>query len=224
MCARLTITSSKEEMNDYLTNYYNIDNSNIDDYIERYNAAPSQDILSIISDGVNYRAGFLKWGFIPEFSKDDKTMIINARSETIDIKPAFKVSFMTKRCIIPVDGYYEWKQEQNKKTPYRILMKDESIFALAGIYSKIQINEKKIFTFSIITTSANNLTKDIHDRMPVILDLENTKLWLDPKVKDPALLKSILLPFDETKMTYYEVSSKVNSPKNDDPSLIKIAV
>lgn len=220
MCGRFTITATKAEMDDYLRNYFSITNFNIDDYTPRYNASPTQNILSIISDGYNYRAGFLKWGFVPEYAKDMKFFSINSRAETIDEKPTFKKAFLTKRCIIPVDSFYEWKKKGTKKTPLRILMKDEKIFALAGIWNTTIINDTKIHTFSIVTSKANDLMANIHDRMPVILDHDKIPLWLDPTNRDPNLLKSLLVPYDDNKMTFYEVSSEVNSSRIDKPDLI----
>jgi putative SOS response-associated peptidase YedK len=223
MCGRVTISAPKEEISKYLYDYFSINDFDINSYNPRYNISPSQSVLSIISDGQHYRAGYLKWGFIPEYSKDDKTYIINARSETIDTKPTFKKAFLYKRSIIPVDGFYEWKKEHTSKTPMRIMMKDSSIFALACIWGTyIKEDNSKIHTFSIITTEANKLMQEIHDRMPVILNNDNIKLWLDPKNNDPKLLKSLLIPYDDTKMIAYPVSSEVNNPKNDYESLIKI--
>ena len=222
MCGRVTISAPREEISKYLYDYFSITEFDLNSYSPRYNITPSQDVLSIINDGENYRAGYLKWGFIPEYSKDSKSYIINTRSETIDTKPSFKNSLINKRCIIPVDGFYEWKKEQTKKTPMRITMKDNSIFALAGIWSTfIKDDASKIFTFSIITTTANKLINDIHDRMPVILNHENIKLWLNPNNKDPQLLKSLLHPYSDSTMITYEVSSEVNNPKNDYESLIE---
>lgn len=221
MCGRFTITVSKETMKNFLKDKFSITNFNIDDYIPRFNASPTQNILSIISDGTNYRAGFLKWGFIPDYAKDIKFFQINTRSETIDEKPIFKRAFLSRRCIIPADGFYEWIRGQNKKNPVRITLKDESIFALAGIWNTVIIDGKKIHTVSIVTTKANKLISHIHDRMPVILDYDKVKMWLDPKINDPKLLKELLNPYPDNKMTYYEVSDLVNNAKNDDPNLIK---
>ncbi|MFA7436055.1 MAG: SOS response-associated peptidase [Bacilli bacterium] len=221
MCGRVTITVPREEISKYLYDYFSINNFDIEMYSPRYNVAPSQNVLSIINDGQNYRAGFLKWGFIPEFSKDEKTILINARSETIDSKFSFKNSFIYKRCIIPVDGFYEWKREGTSKTPMRIHMQDKSIFALAGIWSTfIKPDNSKVFTFSIITCEANKLMQTIHDRMPVILDKDKIHFWLNPQNKDPNALKEILLPYDDKKMIAYKVSNEVNSPKNDYESLV----
>ena len=221
MCGRVTISAPREEISKYLYDYFSINDFEINSYKPSYNISPSQNVLSIINDGTNFRAGYIKWGFIPEFSKDEKTYMINTRSETIDLKPSFKKSFINKRCIIPVDGFYEWKKDQNNKTPMRIQMKDNSIFAIAGIWSMFtRDDDSKLFTFSIITTTANELMQDIHERMPVILNKDFQKIWLNPKNKDPKHLKSLLLPFDSNLMKAYAVSNEVNNPKNDYPSLI----
>lgn len=223
MCGRVTITVPREELSKYLYDYFSINDNDILDYNPSYNVAPSQNVLSIISDGSKYRVGHLKWGFVPEYTKDEKSFtMINTRSETIDTLPTFRNSFINKRCIIPVDSFYEWKKVQNSKQPVRIMMKDKSIFLLAGIWSTfIREDNSKLFTFSIVTTVANDLMKDIHNRMPVILNHEETKLWLDPRNKDINNLKKLLLPYDDNKMITYPVSSEVNSPKNNYESLIK---
>lgn len=219
MCGRVAISIPKEDLQNYLYDYFSIEEFNLNRYKPSYNIAPSQNVLAILNDGKQNRAGYLKWGYIPSYAKDEKTTIINTRSETITEKNAFKDSFFQRRMIIPVDSFYEWQKD---KTPVRIFLKDKSIFALAAIWNSFQKeNGEKIFTFSIITTNANNLIKDIHDRMPVIIPVDKIDNWLNPNNKDIDDLKSMLIPFSEDLMTYYQVSKDINSPKNDYPELIE---
>lgn len=222
MCGRYSISVSKPEMIEYLETNYNI--KVLDEFIElpRYNIAPSQGALSIISDGMKFRVGLLKWGFVPEFAKDDKKAIINARAETIDKLYSFKKSFFERRCLILADGFYEWERSTSTKTPYRFALRNKKVFAFAGLWS-VFVDEqgKKTYTCTIVTTKANELIKSVHDRMPVILDEDKARFWLDPKVKDSEALKSILVPYSAEDMELYQVSKKVNNVKFDDEECIK---
>lgn len=222
MCGRYSISVSKAEMLEYLEKHYNI--KVLDEKIDlpRFNVAPSQEVLSLISDGLKYRVGLLKWGFIPEYAKDEKKVIINAKSETVDTLPTFKKSFHERRCIIIADGFYEWERSTSTKTPYRFALKNKKIFAFAGLWSLFtRKNGEKVYTCTIITTVANDLIKSIHDRMPVILDEEQAKLWLNPLISDKQALKDILKPYDSKEIELYEVSAKVNNAKYDESDLIE---
>ncbi|XOS94503.1 SOS response-associated peptidase [Brevibacillus laterosporus] len=162
--------------------------------------------------------GKLKWGLIPSWSKDEKMAykMINAKAETIRKKPSFKNLFNRKRCIIPSDGFYEWMKIGNDKQPMRIMMKDEGVFSLAGLYDTwINSEGARINTCTIITTKPNTLMADIHDRMPVIIKREDESLWLNRDVQDGELLESLLLPFDEKQMKAYPVSKMVGNVIND---------
>lgn len=224
MCGRMTMSVEFTDLESYLTENYKISNIDNLNYKKRYNIAPSNDVLAIICDGIKNRIGYLKWGFIPEFSNDEKMNFINARSETVASKLSFKSSFIHKRCIIPINSFYEWQNKDNTKTPMRILMKDEGIFALAGLWSTyIKPDNSRVYTFTILTTKANNLISNIHERMPVIIPIEKVDLWLKPNNKDINSLNSLLLPFSEELMTYYPVSNEVNNPRNDYEDLIKKA-
>lgn len=192
--------------------------------LPRYNIAPSQQVLAIIHDGDKYRLGTMKWGLVPPFATDEKigSKMINAKAETIDEKPSFKNAFMSKRCLILADGFYEWDKYSNEKTPYRITVKGEHLMAFAGIWSRyVKPDGEKLFTCSIITTAANGMMKSIHDRMPVILDEITQKAWLQKDVASAHELKKLLIPFDENLMEKYVVSKEVNRPANDHPDIIK---
>lgn len=189
-----------------------------------FNAAPGQKIPAIIEDRGERRLGQLKWGLVPFWAKDEKIgyKMINAKSETIQEKPAFKNLFARKRCIIPADGFYEWKKVGKAKQPMRIMMKSGEPFAFAGLFDSWTSPEgEKVHTCTIITTQPNGVVSDIHDRMPVILREQDEHLWLDRDQFDADMLQSLLLPYDESKMRAYPVSAMVGSPKNDNAECIK---
>ncbi len=191
-------------------------------YKPRYNCAPSQDI-AVISNEKPYELSYYRWGLIPFWAKD-KTIgnkMINAKAETIDRKPSFKNSFRRKRCLVPADGFYEWKKVNSKeKIPYRITMKDGSPFAMAGVWDTWKDeNGEAINSFAIITTEPNELMKNIHTRMPVILKSGEERIWIEEP--NPEILKSLLRPIDSEFLTAFRVSKLVNSPSNDNPEVAK---
>jgi putative SOS response-associated peptidase YedK len=217
MCGRFSITINQEELKAHLSTNYNVANFSAVFKLPRFNIAPGQEIIAIINDGNNNRVGHLKWGFIPSFAKDEKIgfSMINAKSETIDEKISYRQSFEKRRCLILADSFYEWKRVGKAKTPMRIKKVDGKIFAMAGIWNTyIRPDGIKVHSCAIITTSANKLVADIHDRMPVILNQVDQKVWLN-HLSDPIALKALLKPYPEVEMEAYEVSSIVNNAAND---------
>ncbi|AWX56689.1 SOS response-associated peptidase [Brevibacillus brevis] len=190
----------------------------------RYNIAPGQFIPAIIADRGERRMGQLRWGLVPSWAADEKSSykMINARCETLNEKPAFKQLFARKRCILPADSFYEWMNAITGKQPMRIMMKTGEPFAFAGLYDTWMNQEgEKVHTCTIVTTKANELIENIHERMPVILKKEDEDLWLDREKYDRLQLQSLFTPYDSSEMMVYPVSTKVGSPKNDDPSCIQ---
>ena len=188
-------------------------------YKPNYNCAPSQK-LPVITNDQPHSLSYFRWGLIPFWAKDPKLGYrnINTRSEPISSTPSFKNAFKKRRCLIPANGFYEWRKDENK-TPFRIFFKNEKLFALAGIWETWKDAENKIInSFSIITTEPNSLSKDIHNRMPVILKPEDEQSWLSENNEE--LLKKLLVPFDPNKMAAYAISKEVNSPKNNKPGII----
>ncbi|BEV37473.1 SOS response-associated peptidase [Bacillus stercoris] len=223
MCGRFTLFSAFDDIIDQ----FDIDQFfPKDEYQRSYNIAPSQNILAIINDGSNNRLGKLRWGLIPPWAKDEKIgyKMINARAETITEKPAFKRPLVSKRCIIPADSFYEWKRFDSKtKIPLRIKLKSSALFAFAGLYEKWNTHQgDPLYTCTIITTEPNELMKDIHDRMPVILARDFEKEWLNPHNTNPEYLQSLLVPYEADDMEAYRVSSLVNSPKNNSSELLDV--
>lgn len=195
-----------------------------EEYEASFNIAPSQHVVAVVSDGNSNRLGRLQWGLIPPWAKEAKIgyKMINARAETAAEKPSYRNAFKKKRCLIVADLFYEWRKEENGKTPMLIRLKSGEPFAFAGLWESWKSPEGEVVhSCSVITTEANGLMKSIHDRMPVILSKEAEGIWLDPNVEDIELLQSLLKPFDAEEMEAYEVSDQVNSPKNNSPELIK---
>ncbi|KAA3436719.1 SOS response-associated peptidase [Rufibacter hautae] len=187
-----------------------------------YNAAPSQSLPVVTNEKPN-TVQFFSWGLLPFWAKDTKAVKrpINARAETITEKPSFRNLLKLKRCLVPADGFFEWKVTDHGKVPHRITMKDGDLFSFAGLWDEWldKSTGEIINTFSIITASANELVNPIHDRMPVILSPEAEELWLDGNESQQGFI-SLLQPFDADKMMAYPVSTLVNSATNNVPEVI----
>lgn len=222
MCGRFTLFA---EFGDILDRF-DIETAIAEElYNPNYNIAPSHSVLSVINDGSKNRLGYLRWGLIPPWSKDEKIgyKMINARAETLSEKPSYRNAFKKRRCLVIADSFYEWKRHDDKsKTPIRIKLKSNEIFGMAGLWESWKSPDgKTIYSCSVITTTPNEIVKDIHDRMPVILKPTDEKTWLDTSIDDTSYLKGLLKPLPEDLMEAYEVSSLVNSPKNNSPNLIQ---
>jgi len=165
----------------------------------------------------------MRWGLIPQWAKDDRLgyTMINARAETVAEKPAFRSAYRQRRCLIAVDGFYEWKREGKRRQPYYLTMKDKSIFAFAGIWERWQSPAAEaVESCAIITTEANSSICSIHDRMPVIIAPADYNLWIGP-VNDRDRLQQLLRPCPSSSLLIYPVSDMVNSPRNDSPGCIQ---
>jgi len=191
------------------------------DQIEiNYNLAPSQTTAAIVAkDSLRY-FGFFRWGLIPSWSREiGKFNLINVRSETILEKPTFKTGLARRRCLIPANGFYEWRQSD--KTPFFIHAAEADFIYLAGIYdSWTDPDGSYIPSCAIITTDANHLMSPLHHRMPVILSGDLIDAWLNPQNTDPKLLSEILRPCADDYLKYYEVSREVNSVSHNSPSCL----
>lgn len=216
MCGRYSLTASLDE----LARRFDFD-SNRDDFEPRYNVAPTQQVLAVVG-GSARRAGFIRWGLIPQWAKSDSASppIINARAETVAEKPTFRDSLRRRRCLILADGFYEWQTVGDTKRPMRVALRSGKPFAFAGLWSMSSDSEgNRISSCAIITTAANNLLKPIHHRMPVILSKEVEDLWLDTALDDSQTLTQFLEPYPEDALEAYEVSALVNSASNDRPEV-----
>ncbi len=191
--------------------------------VPRYNIAPTQAAAVVRSTGSARRLDLLRWGLVPSWAKDISvgSRMINARSESLSDKPAFRNAVKFRRCIVPASGFYEWKAESSRKVPYYIHLSDGAPMGLAGIWEAWKTSESSsLETFTILTTSANPLIASIHDRMPVILRPDSYGLWLNKDVKNPEQLQPLYSPYPADLLTLYPVSTLVNSPMNDDSACI----
>lgn len=189
----------------------------------RYNIAPGTDILAIATHEGRRTGGMLRWGLIPFWADNEKIgyKMMNARAETVHEKASFRQPLKSKRCLIPADGYFEWKREGNVKQPYRFINENKAPFMFAGLFDRWESDGKMIYSCTIITTAANEKTAAIHDRMPAILEPEQQEIWLDPSITDPLALTPLLKPYPPGKIDFYQVSTLVNSAKNEDKQLIE---
>ena len=189
-------------------------------YKARYNCAPSQDI-AVITNQINPMWQYFRWGLIPFWAKDKKigNQLINARAETVTEKPSFRNAFKNQRCLVPATGFFEWRRDK-VKTPFNIRLKGGGPFSFAGLWDKwVSAEGEIIYSFSIITTTPNELMAQIHDRMPVVLHREDEARWVAPG-PDASLIE-LLRPFPSEMMEAYPVSTLVNSPGNDSPEILE---
>jgi putative SOS response-associated peptidase YedK len=190
--------------------------------VRHYNVAPGMVMPIIIHKSPNTVIQ-ARWGLIPFWSKDPRIgyNMINARADGIDTKPAFRKPFASQRCLVPTTGFFEWKHMGDEKIPYYIHLKDEKLFAFAGLYDEWLDSEgHPLVSFTIITTTPNTRMATIHDRMPVIFSKKEENTWLDPGCSDKEKLLSLLDPYDDTAMETYPVSSLINNPKHDSPDVL----
>jgi putative SOS response-associated peptidase YedK len=193
--------------------------------VPRYNIAPTQPIL-VVANNRPDRFEHFHWGLIPSWAKDPAVgnRMINARAETLAEKPAFRTALRRRRCLVPADGFYEWKKDPDgkTKTPMHIRMKGGDVFAFAGLWDAWHADDGSVIpSCTLITTEPNKLLADIHDRMPVIIQREDYQRWLDPRERDASELAEMLKPYPASEMEARPVSRTVNSPKNDSPDCME---
>ncbi len=228
MCGRFAVQTSKDQLIEaFMAAMPDLEIEDIPDFFPRYNVAPSQRILTIgRSEGRPHpKFAFLQWGLVPHFVKDTKgsPAPINVRSESAAEKPMFRQAFAKRRCLVIADAFYEWKREGSAKQPYCIRMKNKRPFAFAGIYEvwRGEGGAAPLVSCAIFTTIANDVLRPIHNRMPVILDPEQYATWCDPEMRDAVKLQPWLKPYADDALTAYAVSTRVNSPRNDDPECLE---
>ena len=220
MCGRYTLASPTER----LAEEFGFDGTSVE-LAPNYNVAPTQGVAAVLEEGGQRRLEVLRWGLIPPWADDPGigSRMINARSETAPGKPSFRRAFRERRCLIPADGFYEWQRTNGAKQPYYIHMEDGRPFAFAGLWeSWSKGGEGEVRTCTILTTGANALVGEVHDRMPVILAHDAYDVWLDP-ASERDELTGLLAPYPVDEMEAYPVSRFVNSPSNNDPRCIEPA-
>jgi len=204
---RFDITKGKQKLND------------------RYNVAPGQ-LMPVITQHIERNSlATMQWGLIPGWTRDikDALHLINARSETLNQKPSFREPLKKQRCLVPANGFFEWKKEINGKIPYYIRPKSGQTIALAGLYDKWlnPANNENIYTYTIITTSASKGLSSIHARMPAIIPLGLESDWLNTAEQDPTTLQQIIKSPSSETMEYFPVSTLVNKPEHDSPEILE---
>jgi putative SOS response-associated peptidase YedK len=218
MCGRYRRTTREEE----LARIYHIPIPVQPDLPISYNIAPSQEVLAIRYNPETKQRTLdrLRWGLVPYWANDEKIgfKTINARAETVDSAHSFRSAFKKRRCLIPADGFYEWKKVVGGKIPYSIAMKDDSPFVFAGLWEGWQnpTTQEWLRTCTIITGEPNELVAEVHTRMPVILPPETHDRWLSGEAG-----KEVLRPFPAKEMKVWRISTRVNKPENDDPGLLE---
>jgi len=215
MCGRFTVGKPREIEKRFATS------NKMPLFAASWNIAPSRTVPTIVRNSPN-KIKMMKWGFL--WSKTSDHGSINIRSESFQEKPFFKHFLLSKRCIIPADGFYEWGtlnlEGKDEKYPSYFYLKDRELFGFAGIYNNFQdAKGKNFYTFAILTCPPNKTVKKVHHRMPVILDKVDEDLWLDPENKDFEKLYSLLRPYPEDDIKFHPVSKQVNNPREDDKKL-----
>jgi len=197
----------------------------VDDLGPRYNVAPTDEALVVVQREDRRGLTACRWGLIPHWAKDAKSgsKMFNARAETLTTSPAFRDAFRRKRCLVPVDGFYEWKREGTLRQPYWVSRTDGRPLALAGLWAgwKDPATEQVRRTFTIVTSAPNEAMASLHDRMPVIVPEDAWDRWLDPAPDDLGELSGLLLPSDAIELDIQAVSRLVNDVRNDGPELIE---
>ncbi|BCR05904.1 DUF159 family protein [Desulfuromonas versatilis] len=185
----------------------------------RYNVAPSQQVPAIRTEQGARRLVMLRWGLVPFWAEDPRIgyRMINARAETAHRLPAFRAAFRKRRCIIPAGGFFEWRRQGRQKLPFHIFRRDGRPLALAGLWESWRDEQqgREIESCTILTTAANRLLAELHERMPVILEPADLARWLDPEQSSPAPLATLLRPAREGVLDMYPVSDYVNKPQNE---------
>ncbi len=219
MCGRYSLATPR----DHLVEVFDVPPVTFD-YRVRYNIAPTQDVPVVATDGRGTRLGLLRWGLVPAWADDPSigSRMINARAETLLRKPAFKEAAVSRRCLVPADGFYEWTKEGDRKVPYWIHSPDREPMGLAGIWERWHsAGADPLYSMAIITVDANDGIRHLHDRMPAIMPLANREAWLAAETPVAEAL-SLLEPY-EGALDAYAVSTLVNSHANDEPACIEPA-
>jgi len=222
MCGRFTLArQDKREMAELL----GVDESELGDYRPRYNIAPMQRHFLVVSEYERRKALPARWGLVNRWAKDNRraARCINAKSETVDIKPGFRDAFLKRRCVIPGDGFYEWTGPKNSRKPLWIHRADHQLLLFAGLHESWQREPGNWeCTFTILTCEPNQTMAQIHNRMPVILSERDADDWMNPLEKDPSALKRLLVPAPDELLVVQPASALVNSPKNEGPELLEV--
>jgi putative SOS response-associated peptidase YedK len=223
MCGRYAFYDH-QELSERLTNV-SLDTHFLEQFRPTWNAAPSQTLPVIVEDHGQAEVRGMHWGLIPKWTKPGerpKVTPINARAETIAEKPMFRSLVKYRRCIVPANGFYEWKRVGSRKQPFFIEPAEGELMLFAGLFDEAKgADDEPIASFTIITTEANDAVSGLHDRMPVILDDDDLEAWLDRDLTEFAPLEHLLRPAPDGAIDLHPVSRDVNNTRHNDPSLIE---
>lgn len=220
MCGRYTQTAAFDEL--ALRFGITIEDTTLEDLPPRYNVAPSQSVPIVVGGNGDRRIVLARWGFHPVWMKASKLAPINAKAETVATSRMFQAAVKHHRCLVPADGFYEWKAVpgQKRKQPYYLRLKGGGLFGFAGLYTPADEGAEAPATCTIITTTPNELVAAIHNRMPVILERGDEGRWTDARVTDPSAVLPCLKPLPASLMEAHAVSALVSSPANEGPHLV----
>ena len=220
MCGRYALTSDA----DLIAELFEADTEDLGPTFEpRYNIAPTQSAPVVVGGREGRRAGFLRWGLVPHWSKDpgEGARMINARSETVAEKPAFRESFLSRRCLVPADGFFEWEARPEGKQPYWIYPEDRTPLAFAGIWARWTGSDGgKLHTYSILTRAAPPPLAWLHDRVPLVLEAKDWEDWL-ARGTDPQVLQGIMSGASHPPLAFHTVSRRVNRAAYDEPDCLE---
>lgn len=218
MCGRFAMSGDL----DFYATYYGVDDADTEELPHSWNVAPTDHAYVVDQREEGRRIQTMRWGLVPHWAPDDKAIRINARAETLATNSAFKRAFSRHRCLIPVDGFYEWEPPERGRIPHWIFRADGHPMSLAGIWSAWRHPETDEWhrRFAIITTDAEGAVAGIHDRMPVALAPEVWDSWLDPELEDPGKALALLQPLDPDLVMEHAVSSDVNNVRNNHAGLV----
>jgi putative SOS response-associated peptidase YedK len=217
VCGRFSITGDL----DFYAEYFGVDEVVAEELEKSWNVAPTDPVYVVAHRDGKRQLGSMRWGLVPHWAEDTKSIHINARSETVASTPAFRDSFARKRCLIPADGFYEWEAPERGRTPHWVYRADGYPMAFAGIWATRQDPATGDWhrTCSIVTAAATGVIASIHDRMPVSLVPDVWDSWLDRDLQDPEAALALIQPLDSDSIMEHIVSRQVNSVKNNTPDL-----
>ena len=215
MCGRFGLFARLDAVEDYFGAAFTFD------YEPRYNVAPEGPGVAAVRDEAPDDIDQLHWGLLPHWvdDPDDFPTLINARAETAAEKPAFRDAFERRRCLVPASTFYEWTGRKGSRVPHAIEVADRELFAMAGLWETWSSNGDEVRSATILTTDANELVGELHDRMPVILERDEERAWLE--ADDAEERQALLDPYPADRMRSYEVSRQVNDPTNEGPALVE---
>ena len=213
MCGRYSLRTSLADIGELFDADVRVDEPGA-----RYNISPTETVPVVRAEGGRHEVVGLRWGLVPAWAKGpgDVPLMINARSESLDERPAFRDLLGTRRCVVPADGFYEWRTEEGRRQPYHIRRRDGRPMALAALWDRWD----RLESVAVVTTDANELLRPLHDRMPVVLSRDEALEWIDVEESDFERLRAFLRPCDPERLEAFPVTPRVNRVGEDDPDCV----